>query len=68
MVGWYCFDLELEFEQPESLGRLPNPGWVGLKGAAFSATPDDASTGANGVSEGRSESWELRTRGLSGCL
>jgi hypothetical protein len=41
---------------------------VGLKGAAFSANPDDASTAGTSKAsdEERSESWELRTLGLSG--
>jgi len=41
--------------------------WVGLKGAAGWTKAGDGSTGANAVSEARSEPPESSPPGLSGC-
>ncbi|PSQ32322.1 hypothetical protein BRD06_00015 [Halobacteriales archaeon QS_9_67_15] len=40
---------------------------MGMKGAALSTNPGDASTTASGASEERSEPRESRERGLSRC-
>jgi hypothetical protein len=44
-----------------------HPAWVGLKGASGYGKADDVSTGANEVSEARSEAPDRSRSGLSGC-
>jgi len=52
---------------PPRRWRLSHRLWVGLKGAALSANPDDASTAGREAAEARSKSQESRARGLSEC-